>query len=682
MEAIQMRRRFLAAVTAVVLAAAVAPAGATAAPPVANPRPVDIGPEIRDWEATPDRIAPANAAALAADDTAASAAVSASATDCITESKIFLILNDYSGRYQATYFNLMGDGSQAQVWVQANLAWPAADPRPTPTVTCDQVQYMLGQFQSNIYPKETSFFGAAAPHDGAGAYLPDLLGLPSDYYYDATGRQIVLVSNVRDENYYDPTYPLYIAGFYSPSFEVYFDRNVMSIDAYDWANRTGAAGTRPYLYEGVFAHEYQHLLHDDYDGDEELFVNEGMADLAEFLTGYGVATKGHVDAAYEKPENSLVAWGDQGDLEILTDYGQAYLFQLYLLEKLGPSFIQALFHNPGHGISGINAALAGAGSSLDFATLFHQWSVALLIDSKTPGGGAYQFMNVDGKANVGTPTSPNPDAYSTPGAPPWGTDYRWVTGAPKDVVRFSFNGVPYSTFPTSWTSDGSVLWGGTGDLVDNWAIFPATGGGTLTFDTKYDIEEFWDFGFVQASTDGGHTWTSLANSATTSDYDPDAHPKVVANLPGLTGSTGDAWVPMSFDLSEYAGQSILLAFRYVTDWSTTGAGWYVDNVMVNGTLVSDGSSAAAFKDLTEILPINNDFSVTFVGIKDSSKGNQYKVLTLDLDHATETGMRNLTSMLSWSNKAVVLVSFDAAEGTTSYADYSFTLETRSAGPKK
>ena len=51
------------------------------------------------------------------------------------------------------------------------------------------------------------------------------------------------------------------------------DRNVMTIDAFDWATarrptRPNATTTdlctsrpaRPYLYEGTFAHEYQHLL--------------------------------------------------------------------------------------------------------------------------------------------------------------------------------------------------------------------------------------------------------------------------------------------------------------------------------------------------------------------------------------------------------------------------------------
>jgi hypothetical protein len=677
-----MNRKLFAILSVVALLSGLLALPAAAAPPPPNYSPTDIGPKIREWEATPERIAPVSEPDLAGEAVAAQAAVNASATDCITAAKYWLILNDYLGRYQVTTFYLMGEGSLAQVWVQANLAWPAGDPRPKPVITCDQVSYMLGQFENNIYPKEIDFFGMPNALNGSNAYLPGLLGLPSDYYYDAAGRQIVLVENVRDNNYYDPNYPIYIAGFYSPSFEVYFDRNVMSIDAYDWANRTGPSGTRPYLYEGVFAHEYQHLLHDDYDSDEENFVNEGMADLAEYLTGYGAATKSHVDAAAARPENSLVVWGDQGDLEILTDYGQAYLFQFYLMEKFGKPFIQALFHNQENGISGVNSTLATFNVQKNFGDVFHDWSVAMLIDSNTPGGGRYQFKDLDFKLNVGTPSAPNPEAFNTPGAPPWGTDYIWVNGDPKQLAKFTFNGLDYSTFPTGWSSDGSVLWGGTGDLVDNWAIFPAVGGGALTFDTKYDIEELWDFGFVQVSTDGGHTWASLANASTTSDHDPNAHPKVIANLPGLTGSTGGAWVPMSFDLSPYAGKDILIAFRYVTDWATTEAGWFVDNVSVNGRLISDGSSTAPFKDLTEILPINNDFTVTFVGIKGDGKGNEYRVLSMKLSNMTEDGLFELNKVLKSSNSALMLVTFDAQEDRSSYADYSYDFTFTNKGPKK
>ncbi len=659
---------------------AVAPVSAAPRPP--DYRPMDAGPRIREMPATPEMIAPVSQPELAGEAAAAQATVNASTTDCITASKIFLILNDYTGQYQLTYFNLMGEGELSQVWVQANLAWPAGDPRPTPVITCEQVQYMIGQFDGNIYPKETSFFGPPDFHDGSnqGLIVP-AYGITPGYYYDEAGRQIVLVSNVRDDNYYDPTYPIYIAGFYSPSFEYYFDRNTMTIDAYDWANRTGPSGTRPYLYEGIFAHEYQHLLHDDYDGDEELFINEGMADLAMVLTGYGDSVIGHLEDTADLPENSLVVWGDQGDLEILADYGNAFLFQYYLMEQFGQPFIQPFFLNQDNGITSVNTTLAAFNIQKDFGEVYHAWSVAKLIDSMKAGG-RYGFKGLDFKLNIGTPAAPNPEAYDTPGAPPWGTDYIWVSGNPKELAKLTFNGMDYSTFPTGWSSDGSVLWGGAGDLVDNWAIFAATGGGALTFDTLYDIEQYWDFGFVQVSTDGGHTWTSLANEYTISDYDPNAHPKVIENLPGLTGSTDGDWVPMSFDLSAYAGQNILVAFRYVTDWATTEAGWFIDNVAVDGTLISDGSDAGVFKDITEIVPINNDFTVTFVGIAGQGKGADYKVITMKLNETTESGWYELNNILKSSNAAVMLVTFDAPEGFTRYVDYSYDFTFTNAGPKK
>ena len=73
----------------------------------------------------------------------------------------------------------------------------------------------------------------------------------------------------------------------------------MTIDAFDWAHRTGAnppddrptdpctsAPARPHLYEGSFAHEYQHLLESYQDPDEVNWVNEGLSDWAQTLVGY------------------------------------------------------------------------------------------------------------------------------------------------------------------------------------------------------------------------------------------------------------------------------------------------------------------------------------------------------------------------------------------------------------
>ena len=97
--------------------------------------------------------------------------------------------------------------------------------------------------------------------------------------------------------------------------------------------------------------------------------------------------------------------------------------------------------------------------------------------------------------------------------------------------------------------------------------------------------------FVQVSTDGGATYHSLANADTTCDLDPGASATLIGDCPGLNGDSG-GWVTETFDLTPYAGQTILLALRYVTDANTRGAGVRADNVSVGGNVVSDGSSLA------------------------------------------------------------------------------------------
>lgn len=680
-----MQRKILAMLAVVSLFSSLLAAATPtlASPPAPGYDVLDIGPVLRAWEPSLDLIAgPTPSGVVSGAGSGEEGDVSASAA--VGDVEWWLGLDSYCGFYYSKPYELRAVGTSAEVWVALDLGYTIppgtyicqdkpSDPRPTPVITDEQVQYILAEFDNNIYPIDTDFFGSPDYHDGTN----NLFGDPA-YYGDKVA---IMIDNVRDDQWYDPGYPLYIAGFYSPSYEFFFDRNMITIDAKEWEIRTGPGVEHPYLYEGVVAHELQHLLHDDADADEELFVNEGCSDFAEFICGYAPALSGHIEDTAAYPENSLVVWEDQGGLEIRSDYGHAYFWTLYLYEQFGGPFVQAMVYNPENGISGINSTLNAFNIQKDFADLYHDWAVALLIDSKTPGGGRYEFDNEDFNLDIGTPDAPNPEAYDMPGAPPWGTDYIWIDGNPKDLAKLTFNGIDYTTFPTAWSSDGGVLWSGTGNLIDNWAIFEATGGGTLTFDTYYDIEDYWDFGFVQVSTDGGYTWTSLENAYTTYDHDPSAHPKVIENLPGLTGWSED-WVTMSFDLSAYAGQNILIAFRYVTDWGTLFEGWYIDNVYVDGTLISDGSSTDPFKDITEVLPINNNFTVTFVGIKEKGNGNQYKVLTMKLADMSEEGLFELNSVLKSSDKAVMLVTFDAPEGFTGYADYTHDFTYTNAGPKK
>jgi bacillopeptidase F (M6 metalloprotease family) len=75
----------------------------------------------------------------------------------------------------------------------------------------------------------------------------------------------------------------------------------------------------------------------------------------------------------------------------------------------------------------------------------------------------------------------------------------------------------------------------------------------------------------------------------------------VANLPGLTGDSG-TWRPQTANLSAYAGQSVLLAFRYITDSGVDEGGFWVRNISVGGTALP-GDSLTGWQSATEVNPI-------------------------------------------------------------------------------
>jgi bacillopeptidase F (M6 metalloprotease family) len=149
---------------------------------------------------------------------------------------------------------------------------------------------------------------------------------------------------------------------------------------------------------------------------------------------------------------------------------------------------------------------------------------------------------------------------------------------------------------------------------------------TLTFKGKYDLEEHWDYGFVQISTDGGNTYTSVACSHTNSDNVPNAHPLVLKYVPGYSG-VQSTFQTETCNLSAYAGKTVILLFRGVTDWGTLGNdadpandGWFVDDITLGGTLISDGTSLAGWRSETEIQPIKvAGWTIQLVGYRSDGR---------------------------------------------------------------
>ncbi|MGB8956433.1 MAG: hypothetical protein WCC10_13750 [Tumebacillaceae bacterium] len=628
----------------------------------ANPETTDIGPKLRN-----EKLADVKAEGRLDLSGGKGIAPGPSGPSTLTQADVgtvkkWLTNNDKTGQYVLTEFKLRAVGQYGEVWVATNLNYPVGDPRNSMVeVTDEQVNYLLHEFDTNMYAKEVQFFGAPAERKGVDGY--------NGWYNDDSGRVAVLVDNIKDESYYTPTYPSYIAGYFSPTISDFSDRNVMTIDAYDWKNRMGSDATRPFAYEGTFAHEFQHLLHRDTDSAEENFVNEGLSDFAQYLVGYG-HSQGHVDFFLKNPRNSLTLWGDQSDLQILGDYGTAYLFQLYLYERFGKSFIQEEFRNQKQGISSINDTLKKLRQRTTFQDVYADYIAAVTLD-----GGKYRGLNKDYSFKTIDVASDVTAASKLDNmTPPWGTTYRTIV-PDKKIDHLYFKGIDF--LRTNWQTvndpeKGTVLWANQGDEADNHLIheldLTGVSNPTLTFDTKYDIEEQWDFGMVQISADNGKTWHSLSNEHTRSDVVEEGYPKIKANVPGFTGAT-KGWTTESFDLSQYAGKKVLVSFRYLTDWGFNGAGWYVSNLRLNDNVVDPMTSTAGFKSLEQVTGDYVDYQIQFVGYKKGhGRGNdneQVKVIQFrDLLNMQDTDRKDLGNMLRSSDyeKIVMMVTFATEDG--------------------
>ncbi|RUS48021.1 immune inhibitor A domain-containing protein [Cohnella sp. AR92] len=669
------------------IAGLLAPAAANAAPAskVVSPDVLDVGAKLRadslDSVIEEGRLDLSGLKASASARSLRSAA-SLSQADVGTV-KPWLTNNDVTGQYALTNFTLRAVGQNGEVWVANNLSFPSGDPRNSSVqITDEQVKYLLNEFETRIYPKEIEYFAPPAERKGEEGY--------NGLYKDDSGRVVILIDNIKDASFYDSSYPSYIAGYFSPTISDFADRNVMTIDAYDWLNRTGPSSKKPYLYEGVFAHEFQHLLHRDSDPAEENFINEGLSDFAQYMVGYGHSID-HVNYFLSHLRNSLTLWGDQSDLQILADYGNAYLFELYLYDHYGESFIQSLFHNPATGIAGVEDTLAQAGIQKTFAQLYADYMTAIVLDGGYKGDSStYKFNSIDIAPDYAS------SILADNSTPAWGTDFKIIT-PDKKIDHLYFQGLDF--LRTKWTTAkdperGTVLWGNEGNLADNFLIkeLDLTGltAPEISFDTSYNIEEQWDYGVVQVSEDNGQTWTSLANEDTRSDLDANGHPKIAANLPGFTGSS-DGWTTETFDLSAYAGKKVLLGFRYLTDWGYNESGWYLSNLRLNGSLIDPMTDTSGFKSLEQISGQYVDYQVQFVGFmknydKQKGKGNENKVKVIKLPsliNMSEADRIELADLLHSSNyeRIVMMTTYAAPEGTNGSVPYDYEVVMKDTGKK-
>ena len=103
-----------------------------------------------------------------------------------------------------------------------------------------------------------------------------------------------------------------------------------------------------------------------------------------------------------------------------------------------------------------------------------------------------------------------------------------------------------------------------------------TSAAILSFYAKWDIEAGYDYVQVEISTDNGVNWTPQCGNYTKTGVPDQGN----ANGQPLYDGTQNSWVNENIDLSEYLGESILIRFQLVSDFTQRRDGFYFDDLQV------------------------------------------------------------------------------------------------------
>jgi hypothetical protein len=284
--------------------------------------------------------------------------------------------------------------------------------------------------------------------------------------------------------------------------------------------------------------------------------------------------------------------------------------------------------------------------------------------------------------------------FSTAGAPPNGSDYvRLRDGAgaylsASQIGRISFDGVnALPPLPIDWVVDPDppsqagdpALYSTDADSRNSVIVQEVdvpTGSPQLAFDAAWDLETTFDFAYAQITDDGGETYTSLQCTDTVDDTDPDLGNVGPGFGHGFNGfDDTPTFEPQTCDLTPWAGQTVGLAFRYFSDSNTHGDGFWVDDVMIDDTLISDGSSLAGWLSATQFNNVDVEgYTVRLVAY---GGGNKAWIGEVPLDEdmngvLTGGALRNAIGFQA-DVVAAIVTYHDSSEEVQQYAPYTLRV---------
>lgn len=449
-----------------------------------------------------------------------------------------------------------------------------------------EMKALVDTFENEIYPTDREFFGSE--------WSPGIDGDEHIYILYSRGLGFSVAGYFSSS---DSTHPLIQE--YSNAHEMFLFN----------ADNTPLGGDYAYA---VLAHEFQHMIHWNNDLNETSWLNEGSSELAVLLNGYQT---GGFDTLYiSDPDVQLNDWPNDQDATS-PHYGAGFLFMTYFLDRFGEEATQSLVKDSANGLDSvddvlqqINATDQITGQPITADDFFMDWALTNLLMDSSIADGRYIYHNY--------PSAPSASAtesfYECPQSPlsrtvhQYGVDYFAIECAGDFTIDFTGSTVT-RLLPADPYSDDYAFWSNKGDesdmtLTHEFDLTNVSGPVELSYRTWFDIEEDWDYVYVEVS-EVGEAWEILPTSSGRGT-DPSGN----SYGWGYTGVIDD-WVEEKVDLSDYAGKDIFVRFEYITDAAVNGEGFMLDDVKVEAAgYTSDfeaddgGWAADGFVRIQNVLP--------------------------------------------------------------------------------
>jgi immune inhibitor A len=493
-------------------------------------------------------------------------------------------------------------------------------------------------FETNTYPTERKLFGQSWD-----------VGLENGH------RVTILIAHVpKVGGYYSNAdeYPLTINPYSNQREMIY-----INVDAV----RPGVES-----FNGTVAHEFMHLIQFHVHPNQNSWVNEGSAELAAQAVA-GAVSSG-VRLFERAPATQLNAWASDSTAS-LPHYGAAYLVMRYVAEQYGGfDAVGRLVAEPGRSIGAFQQYLAGLNPPRTFDSFFADWVAANYLNDRSLGNGRYGYDNFQFHPAV----LPGPAIGQTlPGrASQFGAIYYRVVSTQPATLTFRgatsvplIGGDPHQAQSEWWSNRGDSIDTHLTRLVDLTGLSAAT----LQFWIWYDIEKGYDYGYVEASTNGGATWTTLSSQDTTTD-----NPNGQNYGNGFTGTSGGStpsWLHETVDLAPYLGKQFQLRFEYVTDESYNGDGFAIDGISIPEAKLDDNAESDTGWQVEGFSRIANRAEETYlIEALDSGKPEPVQRVTIGSD--------GQGSLAIEANHPVVLAVSGLAPRTTQLVGFELALTTR------